>query len=288
MRVFLICLSLAGLAACSPTVPDSAGGVGFDDYDAYLAERQARERALAQSRQQEAAALKKAEAQEARPTAVASAPAATPVRTATTSAAQTSAQTGAQTSAQTRAQSRTQSGTQTSAQSGTRTVAVAPQATAPTAPSAARPSPAPQTPAARQPAPVAVNNPGISDEQDFAAVSARETIESDRERLKQQRAQYQEFQPTAVPAREGGGRPNIVEYALSTRHDPGQMQFRRTGFRPLAKNERNCAKYGSPDIAQEAFLANGGPRKDRENLDPDGDGFACGWDPRPYRNAVKH
>ena len=38
----------------------------------------------------------------------------------------------------------------------------------------------------------------ISDEQDFSAVSSRETIESDKERLARNRAQYQVVQPTAI------------------------------------------------------------------------------------------
>ena len=46
------------------------------------------------------------------------------------------------------------------------------------------------------------------------------------------------------------------------------------------------AKYPA-DQAQSAFLDSGGPEKDRKGLDPDGDGFACGWDPTPFRNAVR-
>ena len=41
---------------------------------------------------------------------------------------------------------------------------------------------------------------GISDEQDFAAVAARETIESDKERLARNRAQYQVIRPDQVVA----------------------------------------------------------------------------------------
>ncbi len=52
--------------------------------------------------------------------------------------------------------------------------------------------------------------------------------------------------------------------------------------------ERNCAKYGSPDLAQMAFLSKGGPKRDRMGLDPDGDGYACSWDPAPFRQAVKN
>jgi hypothetical protein len=34
-------------------------------------------------------------------------------------------------------------------------------------------------------------------------------------------------------------------------------------------------------------LSNGGPERDRLGLDPDGDGFACYWDPTPFRLARK-
>lgn len=125
---------------------------------------------------------------------------------------------------------------------------------------------------------------GISDEQDFGAVSSRETIESDAERIARNRAQYTVVQPTAVPTRTGPSGPNIVAFALSTDHAPGTPVYRRSGLSlgtPMAK----CGRYASADLAQEAFLKNGGPERDREGLDPDGDGFACGWDPRPFRTA---
>jgi hypothetical protein len=129
------------------------------------------------------------------------------------------------------------------------------------------------------------SNAGLSDEQDFDAVAARETIQSDRERLEGQRQQYVVVEPTAVPERAGSA-PNIVEYALSTRHDPGAKLYNRFGIR-LTSVERACARYEAPDRAQEAFLARGGPERDPLGLDPDGDGFACGWDPRPFRAAVQ-
>lgn len=126
----------------------------------------------------------------------------------------------------------------------------------------------------------------ISDEQSFEAVASRESIESDRQRIEQQREQYRVIQPEPVPQRTGNTGPNIVQYALSTSHLPGTQMYRRSRWVTSGSNARNCAKYGAADIAQEAFLANGGPQKDRENLDPDGDGFACGWDPSPFRRAV--
>ena len=48
---------------------------------------------------------------------------------------------------------------------------------------------------------------------------------------------------------------------------------------------RTCSGYASADTAQRAFIAAGGPILDPKGMDPDGDGFVCGWDPRPVRNA---
>lgn len=128
-------------------------------------------------------------------------------------------------------------------------------------------------------------NAGISDEQDFDAVAGRETIESDAERLERMQEQRVEIAPTAVPARPGATGPNIIEYALSTSHPVGQQMYRRFSLN-MGRHERNCLAYRSDDLAQEAFLAAGGPERDRQALDPDGDGYACGWDPAVYRNAA--
>ncbi|WP_135448915.1 hypothetical protein [Tabrizicola caldifontis] len=131
-----------------------------------------------------------------------------------------------------------------------------------------------------------VGNTGISDEQDFNAVAARETIESDAERIARNRAEYVVVQPKDLPQRPGDTGPNIVEFALATTHAPGVQMYRRSGM-GLRDTNAACAKYASPDQAQQDFLARGGPERDRLNLDPDGDGFACSWDPRPFRNALR-
>ena len=127
---------------------------------------------------------------------------------------------------------------------------------------------------------------GISDEQDFEAVKARQTIQSDAARIAQNRAQYQVVQPGALPQRPGDTGPNIVEYALATTHAPGVQLHKRSSFSGN-RSASACAKFGSPDQAQEAFLAKGGPEKDRLGVDPDGDGYACAWDPRPFRTALQ-
>lgn len=131
-----------------------------------------------------------------------------------------------------------------------------------------------------------MSHAGISDEQDFNAVSARETIESDKERIARNRAEYVVVQPKDLPQRPGDTGPNIVEFALATKHAPGVQMYKRSGL-SVRSPEAACAKYSSPDQAQQDFLAKGGPDRDRMGLDPDGDGFACSWDPRPFRTALQ-
>lgn len=128
--------------------------------------------------------------------------------------------------------------------------------------------------------------PGISDEQDFQAVSARETIASDRDRLARQRAQYQVIEVSSVPPPSEHGGPNIVAFALSVNHALGTAIYRRLNPLRWSRWENACLQYRNQDAAQEAFLANGGPDRDRDNLDPDGDGYACWWDPTPLRQAM--
>jgi len=122
----------------------------------------------------------------------------------------------------------------------------------------------------------------ISDEQNFDAVSGRETIESDAARIAANRQQYVVVQPTELPNRTDGA-PNIVAYALATTNPVGAPLYRRSGFNAANRFSRNCAEFASADLAQQSFLATGGPERDRRGLDPDGDGFACTWDPTPFR-----
>ena len=128
-------------------------------------------------------------------------------------------------------------------------------------------------------------NETLSDENDFEAVSSRQTIESDAERIAENRSRYVRIGPTELPVRPGTNIPNIVAYALQT-NNPLKTQLYRRG--PFASEKRalvNCSAYPSPGKAQEVFLSKGGPKRDRYGLDPDGDGFACTWDPTPFRLA---
>jgi len=130
------------------------------------------------------------------------------------------------------------------------------------------------------------SNPEISDEQNFAAVASRESIESDAERRERQAAAYQLIEATALPNRPGNAGPNIVEYALQAPNNRGEEVFTRTGLSGDSRFQRNCAKYRTPDDAQRDFLTRGGPLRDRLGIDPDGDGFACGWDPQAFRTIA--
>lgn len=135
------------------------------------------------------------------------------------------------------------------------------------------------------PAPVLANNPGISDEQSFDAVSGRETIESDAQRRAAQAAAREQIEPTALPDRPGNTGPNIVEYAINAPNVKGQEWYSRSILAGQGRFQRNCAVYPTPDDAQRDFLSRGGPERDRLGIDPDGDGFACGWDPAPFKQA---
>eukprot|EP00903_Cladosiphon_okamuranus_P019089 g17566.t1 len=136
------------------------------------------------------------------------------------------------------------------------------------------------------PAPVAVNTVGISQENDFNAVDEQRSIAADKALIEQNKANYTQVQPEALPTRTDTG-PNIVAYALQTRHPVGQQIHRRTNL-PGAEGryQRVCASFPSPDLAQTEFLKAGGPDRDRRGMDPDGDGYACSWDPRPFRKAA--
>lgn len=270
MRTHLI-TGLLFVAACAPTVPDSnpstnGGGVGFGGYDDYMEMRRAREAELSRSGEPamespspvpESQAIASETLGVLRSTSPGTQNAPNEVQTATI-AARTPAAVE----------------TQTITPRQIETVSASNQMSAGAA-EAGAPLAAPG---------MFANNPTISDEQSFDAVSSRETIASDAERLERNRELYTLVQPEALPERPGGGGPNIVAYALATTNTVGQPLYSRS--RPSQERfSRACAAYPSPDRAQEAFLENGGPERDRQGMDPDGDGFACYWDPRPFRAA---
>lgn len=87
-------------------------------------------------------------------------------------------------------------------------------------------------------------------------------------------------QPGALPPHPEG--VNIALFANQTTNAVGQSMYSRNmGAR--VSGVGNCGRFRNADAAQRAFLSGGGPEADRYGLDPDGDGFACKWDPTPYR-----
>jgi hypothetical protein len=130
-----------------------------------------------------------------------------------------------------------------------------------------------------------VNNSGISDENDFNAVASRETIESDKARIEANKAQYVQIAPGALPERTDTNAVSpVIEYAINAPNRLGESIYDRGGI-ALGSTDKACARYSSSAAAQEAFLKAGGPKRDPKNLDPDGDGFACRWDPTPFQKA---
>ncbi len=75
---------------------------------------------------------------------------------------------------------------------------------------------------------------------------------------------------------------NVAKFARDTKHKIGVKIFTRIIY-SIYNNWNECSKFKTKDDAQRKFLSNGGPYKDKFNLDPDGDGFACEWDPEIYR-----
>lgn len=246
VRIFLSIGAFAALAACQPAVPDS--GVGFDN--SITAQRQ-REAALSGQ-----PVVVQPPQQSAAPVVVQTPPAdpaAQPLPPSVTTAV----------NGTTRTQEQAANDAIAAANSGVSPVNASPS----------------------NPAPVQLDNPGISSEQDFSTVSSQRSRQSDADRIASNRAQYTIIQPEALPKRPGTNQPNIVAYALQTKHPVGAQLHRRTALSSQGRFVRNCAKYPSPDQAQIAFLMAGGPDRDRKGLDPDGDGFACSWDPTPFRKA---
>ena len=122
----------------------------------------------------------------------------------------------------------------------------------------------------------------VSDEQDFAAVVQRESIESDIQRIKENEEKLVIYDPIDHPDKEGLS--DVVSFALSTKHTPGTVLFRRnTLFFNRESYLERCDSFADSEAAQQAFLDAGGPDDDDLNLDPDGDGFACSWNPEKYR-----
>ncbi len=79
---------------------------------------------------------------------------------------------------------------------------------------------------------------------------------------------------------------NLAVFARSVSNDIGEKIY----YRIFLSNDGSsgCKKFLNKNNAQIFFLENGGPKNDFYNLDIDGDGFACEWDPAIYRKIEAH
>jgi hypothetical protein len=105
-----------------------------------------------------------------------------------------------------------------------------------------------------------------------AAIAERELLDA--------RSQLVVVQPGPLPNHPDG--VNIALFAQQTNNAVGEARYSRSMGARVA-SVGNCGRFRDADAAQRAFLAGGGPDRDRYGVDPDGDGFACGWNPAPYR-----
>ena len=74
---------------------------------------------------------------------------------------------------------------------------------------------------------------------------------------------------------------NLAVFARSVSNKVGEKIYYRDLF--STDNNLSCKKFSNKNAAQIFFLENGGPKNDYHNIDVDGDGFACKWDPSIYR-----
>ncbi len=157
-------------------------------------------------------------------------------------------------------------------------------ATPPPAEGSSRPAPSsapaqPARPAAQEPAP---RDTTIADQQRFDPDEPRDARAS-----QPASGEHGTVPLVRVNDSSADGGPNIIAYALNTTHAVGTERYPRRNPLRWQLWERNCLQFADQNTAQEAFLAAGGPERDRNNLDPVGDGFACWWDPEPIRRAAR-
>ena len=74
---------------------------------------------------------------------------------------------------------------------------------------------------------------------------------------------------------------NLAVFARSVSNKVGEKIYYRNFL--STENNSSCKKFSNKNAAQIFFLENGGPKNDYHNLDVDGDGFACKWNPSIYR-----
>ena len=78
---------------------------------------------------------------------------------------------------------------------------------------------------------------------------------------------------------------NLAVFARSVSNKLGEKIYYRNYMGSGAAS--GCKKFSNKNAAQIFFLENGGPKNDFHNIDADGDGFACKWDPAIYRKIER-
>ena len=78
---------------------------------------------------------------------------------------------------------------------------------------------------------------------------------------------------------------NLAVFARSVSNKLGEKIYFRD-FNSI-NSGLGCKKFSNKNDAQIFFLENGGPKNDFHNIDADGDGFACKWDPAIYRKIER-
>ena len=78
---------------------------------------------------------------------------------------------------------------------------------------------------------------------------------------------------------------NLAVFARSVSNKLGEKIYYRNFISSNAGS--GCKKFSNKNAAQIFFLENGGPKNDFHNMDDDGDGFACKWDPAIYRKIER-
>ena len=78
---------------------------------------------------------------------------------------------------------------------------------------------------------------------------------------------------------------NLAVFARSVSNKLGEKIHYRNFISSGAAS--GCKKFSNKNAAQIFFLENGGPKNDFHNIDVDGDGFACKWNPEIYRKIER-
>ena len=78
---------------------------------------------------------------------------------------------------------------------------------------------------------------------------------------------------------------NLAVFARSVSNKLGEKIYYRNIV--SSGDGSACKKFHNKNAAQIFFLENGGPKNDFHYIDPDGDGFACNWDPEIYRKIER-